>query len=226
MPKVVFENEVYNGADLASEELALLQKQIDTMFTARGSFYEELLKENFQKIVGALMVAKEYFKAPFTGMSAGDGEIGLQKIRSGHFRRTTAATEAADNDWTFAFTAGNDYWVGRDTNNTTAANIDKEVCVLILGVMFTQGAQPVVEEMYWQVGGTTYPVEVIRDAWTADNDFGVRGIPIRPKLLVPKATVLTQTRQTIAGTNELVALGVTFGLGRYLRSQSYSAISL
>lgn len=226
MPRVIFENEGYNGDPLTPEELALLQNQVDTMLAARGSFYEELLKESFQKIAGALMVAKAYFKAPFTGMSAGDGEIGLQKVRSGHFRRTTAATETADNDWSFAFAAGNDYWAGFGANNTTAANIDKELCVLILGVVFTQGAQPVVEEMYWQVGGTTYPVEVIRDAWLADNDFGVRGIPIRPKLLVPKATVLTQTRQTLAGTNELVALGVTFGLGRILRSQSYASISL
>ena len=226
MGRVIFENEGYNGADLVPEELALLQKQVDTMLTARGSFYEELLKENFQKIVGALMVAKEYFKAPFTGMSAGDGEIGLQKIRSGHLLRTTGTTETPNNDWSVAFTSGNDYWMGYSTNNTTAANMDKEACVLILGLMFTQGGQPNVEELYWQVGGTTYPVEVIRDAWAADNDFGVRGIPIRPKLFVPKATYLVQARSTNAGTNELVALGVTFGLGRYLRQQSYSTVSL
>lgn len=226
MAKIIFENESYNGADLAPHEQGLLQKQIETMFTARGSFYEELLKENFQKIAGALAVAKEYFKAPFTGMSAGDGEIGLQKIRSGHLKRTTGTTETPSNDWTFSFASGNDYWLGYSTNNTTAANMDKEACVLVLGLMFTQGAQPVVEELYWQVGGTTYPVEVIRDAWAADNDFGVRGIPIRPKLLVPKATYLVQSRCTNAGDNELVALGVTFGLGRFLRLQSYSTVSV
>ena len=226
MAKVVFENEQYNGADLTPEELALLQKQIDTMFTARGSFYEELLKENFQKVVGALQVAKEYFKAPFTGMSAGAGEIGMQKIRAGHLKRTTGTTETPNNDWNFSFTSGNDYWLGYSTNNTTAANMDKEACVLVLGLMFTQGAQPVVEELFWKVGQTEYPIEVIRDAWAADNDFGVRGIPIRPKLLVPKSTYLVQSRETSAGDNELVALGVTFGLGRYLVQQSYSTVSL
>ena len=226
MAEIIFENEKFNGTELNGVELALLQKQVDTMLTARGSFYEELLKENFLKIVGAAQVAKRYFEAAFTGLSAGDGEIGLQKIRSGHIKRTTDTTETPSNAWSFDFAAGNDYWLGYSTNNTTAANMDKEACVLILGLMFTQGAQPSVEELYWAVGGTTYPVEVIRDAWAADNDFGVRGIPIRPKLLVPKATYLVQARSTNAGTNELVALGVTFGLGRFLRLQSYSTVSL
>ena len=226
MARVIFENEGYNADPLTVDEQQVLQEQIAAYFAAPGSFYAWLLQTNFQKIVGALGVAKAYFKAPFTGMSAGDGEIGMQKIRSGHFRRTTATTEAADNDWSFAFTAGNDYWVGFSTNNTTAANIDKEACVLILGVMFTQTGVPVVEELYPQIGGVTYPVEVLRDAWTADNDFGVRGVPVRPKILVPKATVLWQTRETNAGTNELVALGVTFGMGRYTRQQSYGSIAL
>ena len=66
---------------------------------------------------------------------------------------------------------------------------------------------------------------MIRDAWAADNDFGVRGIPIRPLLIVPKGTALWQTRETVAGVNELVALGVTFGKGRWLRQQSYASIS-
>lgn len=226
MPVVTFENEQYNGAALSGAELQILQKQVPNMMCARGSFYEELLKENFDKVQGALAVAKQYFDAPFTGLSAGDGEIGVQKIRAGHLLRTTGTTETPNNDWAFAFTSGNDYWVGYSTNNTTAANIDKEVCLLALGLVFTQTGVPGVEELYWQIGSSIYPIEVIRDSWNADNDFGLRAVPIRPKLMVPKATVLVQSRSAAAVTNELVVLGVAFGMGRFLRQQSYSTVSL
>lgn len=225
MPAVVFENESYVGKSLSPGEEAILARQIPTFLVAPGSFYEWLLRSNWDKVRGAAMIAKDRLGALITGISAADSEIGFQKIRSGHIRRTTGTTETADNNWSQDFTAGNDYYVGYSTNLTTAVNIDKDALVLVLGAMFTQGQQPVVEELYPQIGGTIYPVVVLRDSWVADNDFGVRGGPIRPLIAVPKATALWQTRETLAGTNELVLLGITFGMGRYLRQQSYSSIS-
>lgn len=226
MPKVAFENEEYAARDLSADEENKLQNALGNWIASPGSFLEFLIKRNYDSIRGALGVAKDRWDAPFKGISAGDSEIGIQKTRPGHILRTTATTEAAANTWSFTFTSAGDYYVGRDTNNTTAVNIDKEACLLILGVMFTQGAAPVVEELRIGVGGTTYPVVVIRDAWTADNDFGVRGIPIRPILLVPKATSLWETYSIAGGVNELVLVGLTYGYGRYLRNASYGSISL
>lgn len=223
--RVVFENEQYVGEALSPEERALLEMQIRNDFAAPGSFYEMLLMRNLGKVIGAGEVAKDKFKAPFTGMSAGDSEFGMQKIRAGHIMRTAATTETCANTWSFTLTTSTDYLVGYSTNNTTAINIDKEALVLLLGVVFTQGAGGQVEELYVQVGSTTYPVISIRDAWMADNDFGVRGVPIRPILLIPKATVLIQTLSIAANVAELVFLGVTFGMGRYLRQQTYSTVS-
>ena len=171
------------------------------------------------------MVAKDKFDAPFTGMSAGDSEIGMQKIRPGQILRTTAASETPSNTWSFSFTADADYWIGYGSNNTTAVNIDKDVLLLCLAMGFTQGSQPVVEEVLIKVGGTEYPVMVVRDAWTADNKFKVRAVPIRPFILVPKATCLGQTYSIAAGTNELVMYGLAFGMGRFLRKQEYTSVS-
>lgn len=225
MATIQFENEQYIGTPLKSTEEELLERQLATMLTAKGSFLEELLKENPHAIRGAAQVAKNKLEANFAGMSAGDGEVGISKIRPGHILRSTGTTETPANDWRFTFTADGDYYVGYSTNNTTAVNIDKECLLLILGVMFTQGGQPVVEELRVQIGGTTYPVMVIRDAWIADNDFNVRAIPIRPLLLEPKATTLWESYSLVAGQNELVLVGLTFGLGRFLRTQAYTSVN-
>ena len=78
-----------------------------------------------------------------------------------------------------------------------------------------------------KVGGTEYPVQTIRDSWFADNKFGIRVVPIRPFLLPPKATCLAQVHSIAASTEqELVLLGVTFGLGRKLRKATYTAVDL
>ena len=230
MPQVIFENETYTGKELSPDEEAILRKAVGVdrgggFLAAKGSFYDQLLRDNFDRVRASLMVAKERLDAPFTGLSASDSELGIQKIRPGHILRDAAATEDALNSWSFSFTTAGDYYVGYDASNTTAVNIDKEACLLVLGVMFTQGSQPVVEDLLIQVGSITYPIVPIRDAWAADNAFGVRGVPIRPIILVPKATTLWRTYSIAAGVNELVLLGVTFGFGRYLRTQIYTTIS-
>lgn len=237
--KVEFENETFVGRELLETEKQILTDQTANMMAAPDSFCSWLLENNFPKVQGALEVAKERFDAPFTGISAGDSEIGIQKIRPGHILRIdnaptgTPSTETPSNSWKSsavsptAFTAGLDYWIGWGAGNTTAVNIDRELCILPLAIGFTQGVAPVVEELVIKVGGTEYPVQVARDAWFADNKFGIRVTPIRPFLLSPKATCLVQVHSIAASTDqELVLLGVTFGLGRKLRKATYTAVDL
>ena len=222
---VVFRGASYVGEALTESEEALLKEELGSYMATPNSFKAWLYKTNYEKIKGALEVAKSKFESTFAGMAASDSMIAMQDIRPGHILRSTGATETPANDWTVSFTADGDYWVGYGTNNTTAINIDKELLLLLLGVWFTQGVQPVVEELLVQVGQTAYPVEVIRDAWVADNDWKIRAIPIKPLLLVPKDTCLIQSYSILAATQELVLVGVAFGMGRLLRQASYSSVS-
>ena len=226
MSKVVFSTKEYVGKDLTGEEEALLERHVKGFIGGESNYLRSLLNFNWQSIIGALQVAKEQFKQPFRGILATDSEIGVQLIRPGHVMRTTDTTETPANDWTFTFTADGDYWVGFGTNNTTAANIDKELLLLLLGVQFTQGNQPTVEELYIQIGETVYAPYVIRQAWQADNPNRVRAQRIHPLLIEPKQTLLVQTYSILAGTNELVLLGLAFGPGRFLRKTSYTAVAL
>ena len=226
MSKVVFSTKEYVGKDLTGEEEALLERHVKGFIGGESNYLRSLLNFNWQSIIGALQVAKEQFKQPFRGILATDSEIGVQLIRPGHVMRTTDTTETPANDWTFSFTADEDYWVGFGTNNTTAANIDKELLLLLLGVQFTQGNQPTVEELYIQIGETVYAPYVIRQAWQADNPNRVRAQRIHPLLIEPKQTLLVQTYSILAGTNELVLLGLAFGPGRFLRKTSYTAVAL
>ena len=225
MPTVIFENEEFNGIALTVSEETLLQKQLYQFIAAHESFLEDLFKDNYNNIVAGLQVAKsELGAAPFRGMYAGDSELAMQLIRSGYVRRTTGATETPDNDWTATFTSGNDYWIGFDTNNTTAINVDKRACIIPLAVAWTQGGLPTVEEIYVQLGGTTYPVNVIRHGWYADNPNQVRYARIRPQIWRPKSRPLVQVRSISAATQELVLVGIAFVMGDLARTQAPSTV--
>ena len=225
MAKVMFENEEFNGMDLAPEEEALLQKQLFGFISSHNSFLEDLFKDNYANIRAGLQVAKsELQAAPFKGMFAGDSELAMQLIRPAYVIRTTDATETADNTWSFTFTAGNDYWLGFGTNNTTAINVDKRACLVPLAVAWTQGGLPTIEEVYVQLGGTTYPVNVIRHGWYADNPNQVRYARIRPQIWRPKSRPLVQVRVLSASVQELVLVGIAFVMGDLARTQAPTTI--
>lgn len=221
---VVFENETYNGETLTDDEQNLLKNQLYSILGAESTILSSLFRENERKVIGAAEVAKEKLDAPFTGLSAGDSEFGMQLIRPGHVLRTTGSTETCETTWIRTLTADDDYWIGYGTNNTTAVNIDKRLLVLVLGVTFTSGNAPVSEELYLTVGSTTYPVMVLRNGWWADNPNGVRFTRIRPLIFVPKTTVLGRTYQELAGEQELVLVGISFGMGDLLRTRELSSV--
>ena len=233
MATIAWANQVLQGQDLESGERSLLEREIRAYLAEGDSFLQELYEVNMENIVSALMVAKARLSgAKFNGMLAGDAEIGMQRIRAGHILRDTTTAETPINTWVSssiasgAFTSSTDYFLGYSTNNTTALHIDKEACVLILGAEFTQGVSPTVEELYITVGSTTYPVIVLRDAWSADNRNRRKATKIVPILCEPKATVLGQVLSIAASSvQELRLLGITFAYGRFLRQQTYSSVS-
>jgi hypothetical protein len=220
--KVYFEGEEYTGLPLNPAGSDALDKSL--RYIADGNdFLTNLFRDERDVLLGALEVAKaELGGQEFTGLYASDAEIGMQLIRPGQVLRSTAATEAVVVDWTVTFTADGDYWIGFGTNNTTAINVDKRACVVPMGVWFTQGGLPTVEELYIQLGGTTYPVNVIRHAWLADNSNRIPACRIRPMIWKPKSRPLVQVYSISAATMEMVLVGVTFGLGDYIRIAEYT----
>ena len=225
MSEIIFAGQTSVGKPLTPTEEGVLSNHVLDYLAWGNSFLYDLFAKNMNAIKAGVEVAKEKFNAQFKGLLAGDNEIGIQLIRPGQIMRTAATTEAANNTWSFSFAASGDYYVGYSTSNTTAANIDKEVLLLVLGVAFTQGTAPTVEELYWTIGQTTYPVSVIRAAWFADNKNQVRACRTHPMFLEPKQTVLVQSYSIAAATQELVLLGVAIGYGRFLRKTSYSSIA-
>jgi hypothetical protein len=224
--QVIWENDTFVGEELSPSEAALLEEQVLNVLAADSPLLKKLFAANMPKIRAALQVAKKELSAVFTGISAGDPEIGVSLIRAGHILRTTGGTETPSWDWSFSFTAGNDYWIGYSTNNTTAINIDSRIgSIIMLGVVFTQGNSPVVEDLFFQVGPTTYPLQVIRQSWLGDADGDNRFARIRPLLVKAKDTLICQTRETLAGQNEMVMVGLTFATGFYLRLQAPTTVT-
>lgn len=227
LDRLRFEGTEYEVASLDPAEMAILKKHVMKYMSGESSLLTRLFEDNWDAIVAAAGVAKSELKRVFNGMYASDNEIGVQLIRPTHILRSTAATEAAVNDWTVTLTADGDYWIGFDTNNTTAINIDKRIgAILWLGVVFTQGGNPTVEELLPQLDGVNYPVQVIRHAWWADNTHDLRVARIRPIIAKAGSTLLVQTYSILAQQQEMVAVGLTFATGAYMRLQAPTVIQV
>ena len=177
MATIEFEGQQLNGLTLDAGEEQLLEKQLLGFMASHNSFMEDLLRDNFKAIKAGLQVAKASLSdATFKGMYAGDSELTMQLIRPGYVLRSTSSTETPANDWTVTLTSGNDYWIGFDTNNTTAVNIDKRLCLVPLAVAWTQGGTPTIEEIYVQLGNVSYPINVIRHGSTALPSTCIRSL--------------------------------------------------
>ena len=227
MSTIYFENETYPGEALDANEQALLLNNLYANIAGESSLMLRLFRDNEAKILAAAQIAKDKLKVRFGGQLAGDGEFGLRLIRSLDILRTTGATETPNLDWEFTFASGSDYWIGFGTDNLTAANVDRRIgCIIVLGIAFTQGGSPVVEDVYPQIGGNVYPIQVIRHAWVADNPNGVRLARIRPWLLPQGQTALIQVRTRGAGANQLVLVGVTFARGDFMRLLAPTTVQL
>lgn len=224
--KVAFAGKEVDGEELTIEERELLLKTVYDYIGYGNSWLTDLLKLNEKEIIGAAMVAKDKFDAPIKGMLAGSSEVGVQLLRPGHILRDTTTAETPANTWSFTFTTAGDYWIGSGANNTTAINVSQYLVLLLLGVWWTQGGQPIVEELYLQVGNTTYPVIVLRQGWQADNPNRIRAVRFHPILAEARQTILGQTYQIAAGVQEMQILGLAYGPGRYLLKTSYVASDL
>lgn len=213
-----FQGEVYQREQLTEAEKAALLHGVYDLIAPHNATLIELYKQNQVNIIAAAEIAKAALGAQFGGMLPADSEFGVQPIRPAYIMRTTGTTETAETTWAFTFTSGNDNWIGFGTNNATAVNIDKRVCLLILGFAFTQGGSPIVEELFPTINGTQYPSIVIRHAWQADNYNQVRVCRSTPCVLAPKATTIWTANSIIAGVNELVPLGLAFVKGDIART--------
>lgn len=223
--RLSFEGTEYEGDRLTQDEENLLSRHVREYIVGQNAWLGTLIESNWAAIQHAAYVAKAELDRPFRGLYAGDNEMGVQLIRPGHLLRTTATTETPQNDWTFTLTADADYWIGYSTNNQTAINIDKRIGALIwLGVDFSQGASPTVEELLPQVDGVNYPVQVIRHSWRADNDFGIRGCRIRPIIVKAGGNLMVQTYSIAQQQMEMLAVGLTFATGALMRLQAPSAV--
>jgi len=234
MAKVTFAGKEYTGTELTDAERDLLFKHVFNYLAAGNDFLRGTFDLNKESIESAVMVAKSKLEAPFNGILAGDSQIGVQLIRPGHIMRGTGATETPLNTWDSfgitsgggAFVSGSDNWIGYGADNATAVNIDKEALLTPMGIMFSQGQAPVVSEVRFQIGETTYPVTGLRNAFVADTPNRIRAVRFHPLLMEPKQTVLGVAWSESGGRQEMQLLGLTFGLGRFLRQQSYSSVSV
>lgn len=216
------------GGDLLGDTVTLDDKKIlqrdlyEGILGKTSAFLRNLFEEHRVEIESTLAILKKATGSRFAGAFASDNEIAVQLIRAPYLMRTTGATETPTATWSFAFASGADNFIGYATDNATAINIDKRLALCILGVQFTGNVGSVVDEVLWTHGNVNFPSQVIRHAWTGDNDFGVRAVGLRPVIVGPKDTLLAAVHTIAAQTNELVVLGVAFAKGDLARTAAAS----
>lgn len=211
------------GVPLTAADRDILERDLYRGILGDQSVVIRRLFETQREVIAAaLAIAKNKMQASFAGAFASDTQIAVQLIRAPYLRRTTGATETPTTGWNFTFASGADDWIGFGSNNATAINVDKRLCMALLGLQFTGNAQPVVEEIEPTRGGISFPAQVIRQAWYGDNETRQRLTSIRPIVLAPRDTFLVDVVTKAAEDQELVFLGVAFALGSLARTAGAS----
>ncbi len=162
----------------------------------------------------------------FAGVEGPSNALLFQELQAWHILRTTGATETPSKSWIMSLTVDEDYWIGYNTDNLSAINIDKELLVVPIAVadLTTNRA---VRSLKIKVGDVDRKPIGIKRLHVAPVGYRVPVIPIPTLILPPKETVLGKVYSDAAVTSgDLFLIGLTYGLGSKLTLQYKTTVDL
>jgi hypothetical protein len=222
----------YQLAALNSDELAIIQSEIETQLGVVRSNIGLLVRDRYNSVLTGCRIAKSKINGNpvFKGIAAGPTELGWSFIRPGHIMRTSSGTETCSNVWDYDFTANTTAaakkaWIGMNTSYADPITIDKNALIVLMGVVpFTP--QPTIQEIQVQHGNTSYNPEVVDyGIYLGDAPEGIGVAPIRTRYLCPTDKFQVWTRNRFTATQNMRMFGITFGLGTFLKTDYYTGVA-
>jgi hypothetical protein len=219
-------------AALTDDEMKVFDAQLKSQLGTSRSNIGLLVQDRTWAILTGMRIAKKRINGTpvFKGIRAGPSELGWCYTRAGHVCRTVAAADTCRNIWDFAFTVTGTAtaklgWIGKNTAWADPITMDKNGLIVVLGVVpFTP--RPTIQEIQVTQGVVTYNPEVIDyGMYLGDAPENVSLAPVHTRYLGPVDNVLINTRNRLTATQETHLLGITFGLGNWLKTDVYTTVS-
>ena len=220
-PQVIAYGEQFTCAAISSGELEIFKAQFADLMSMVGSDERKIMLARLsQYILGMRIVKQSLNSVLFTGVNAGDTELGMSLIRPQFTRNNVAANLAIyRTNWNQVLVANTwGDWIFDGAGQPMALGRDFGWVVTHLKSLTTP--VPFMTEARFVVGrtGVLLPIDS-RNFQLADTENNVTIIPIPTMYSIPKASFYARAKSDINGTDQVVLGGLIFGLGRALREE-------
>lgn len=196
-------------------ELSIFKAQFGDLMSMDGSDERRIMLARVEQYILGLRAVKQALnQAAFSGVNAGDTEVGMQIIRP-QFTRAAATWKT---DWTVTVAAAWADWLYEVAGQPFAVGKDFGLCVTHLKGLVTPS--PLTAEVKFQISrtGILLPQDV-RALAVGDTTNQVSIVPLPTMILIPKASFYARIRSDVGGKDNLALGGVVFGLGRVLKEE-------
>ncbi|MFA6358889.1 MAG: hypothetical protein WCY09_09565 [Candidatus Omnitrophota bacterium] len=213
--------EKFTLAPLTQDELELFKAQFADLMSMVGSDERKIMLARVEQYILGLRAIKSSLNGTlFTGVNAGDTELGMSLIRPQFTRNNAIANLAAYRanwnqtlvantwtDWIFDG-AGQPMLLGRDFG------------WVVTHLKSLTAPVPFFSEIRFVVGrtGIMLPADV-RALQMADTENNVSIIPLPTMYSIPKASFYARAKADSGGIDNVPLGGILFGLGRALREE-------
>lgn len=203
---------------LDREEQEVFEAQFDKLMGMNDSVERELLQDRKDVVLAGIKAIKYKMNGPrFTGWNPADNELGWSAIRPPHVR----VNNLIITNWAQVFAVAGVWqrWLdgGAATTPYTAPYACGQIIVGMMSVPYLTSVQPLISAARWEIDRQVLVPFDLRPIALGDN---ARQVPIYPHptvLILPRSSVICRTVAEIAGTDYVRPVGLSVGLGKFLK---------
>lgn len=226
LPNVMSYGEKFTCAPLSPEELELFKAQFAELMSMLGSDERKIMLARVgQYVLGMRIIKQSLNNVLFTGVNAGDTELGMSLIRPQFTKSNTVANTPGPYatiyrpNWGLALVANT--W--RDWIYDGAGNpmtLGKDFGWVVTHLKSLISPTPFFSEVRFVVGrtGVLIPADV-RNLALGDTENNIPIIPLPTMYSIPKASFYARAMGDVNGIDNVPLGGLVFGLGRALKEE-------
>ncbi len=227
VPTLEAYGEKFTLAQLTQTELDLFKAQFSDLMSMVGSDERKIMLARLdQYVIGLRAIKQSLNSVNFTGVNAGDTEIGMALIRP-QFTKNNIVANTPNPGFTTVYRTN---WAQTLVTNTWAdwiydgagqpMSLGKDFGFVITHVISLISPIPFFSEIRFQVGrtGILLPADTRRFI-LADTENNIPIVPLPTMYLIPKASFYARAKADINGIDNVPLGGLIFGLGRALKEE-------
>jgi len=221
LKEVVLYGTKFPLADLDDTEQAIFDQQFTSLIGSNSSVERELFEDRRSTIINGIRAIKyDQEKPAFRGLNPADSELGFGFIRPTHAKVAGSQLTV----WGTSVTTSWADWLGSASSGVGYA-ISANAGMILVGFKSLTSPQPFLSEVNMKIGRTQLVPICVRSLQIGDNKNNVAFVAIPTIYALKREELLIRIRGDVAGTDYIVPLGFTVGLGRFLKAETATFIT-